>query len=98
MFLKAILPILVADDQPLTKIGKHMTVNPLQPAANDGHNSEEPLGVSVARTAKLIGVSRPTIYKDIKDGALESVMIGRRRIITMASIRRRLGLSHNQHA
>lgn len=50
----------------------------------------EPLGVKPAPAAKLLGVSRGTVFLKIRTGELESVKIGRSRIITMRSIKRML--------
>lgn len=48
---------------------------------------EAKLGYSISRTAFLLDLARPTIYKMIADGRLRSVKIGpRHRIVTTESI------------
>lgn len=48
------------------------------------------LTVSVAETARILSMGRTTIYKLINEGRLESVSIGRRRLIKTASIQQLL--------
>lgn len=48
------------------------------------------LTVSVAETARLLGMGRTSIYKLMNEGRLETVTIGRRRLIKTASIQRLL--------
>ena len=48
------------------------------------------LTVSVAETARLLGMGRTTIYKLINEGRLETITIGRRRLVKTASIQRLL--------
>ena len=51
----------------------------------------EPITLSVAETAKCLGLGRTSIYALIKDGRLETVKIGRRTLVKMTSIRRLVG-------
>lgn len=46
-----------------------------------------PLAVAPAEAARLAGVGRTTIYEAIGAGALRSVKIGKRRLITMEALR-----------
>jgi excisionase family DNA binding protein len=51
----------------------------------------EPLAVSVNEAAKVLSLGRTSIYVMIGDGRLESLKLGRRTLITTASIRRLVG-------
>jgi hypothetical protein len=55
----------------------------------------EPLCVPIETTQALLGgVSRASIYRRAKDkGGLELIKIGGRTMITMASIRRQVGVA-----
>lgn len=44
------------------------------------------LALSIAETAASIGVSRPVVYRLIKEGRLKTVHLGRRQIVTAASL------------
>jgi excisionase family DNA binding protein len=57
----------------------------------------EPLVISINDTAKALGVGRSSIYSLIKDGRLESIKIGRRTLLTTASINR-LAQGNRLHA
>ena len=48
----------------------------------------EQVTVSITNTAKALGVSRPTVYKLIRNGKLETFMIGSRRLTTPEAIRK----------
>jgi excisionase family DNA binding protein len=48
----------------------------------------EQLTISVNETIKTLGLGRTTVNAMIADGRLESVKLGRRRLIKVASIRR----------
>jgi len=39
-------------------------------------------GMSIADAAKALDVSRPTIYKEIQAGRLQTFTIGRRRLVS----------------
>ena len=45
------------------------------------------LAVAPAEAARLTGVGRTTIYEAISAGALKSVKIGKRRLITIEALR-----------
>ena len=45
------------------------------------------LAVSPAEAARLAGVGRTTLYEAIGSGALRSLKIGKRRLITVESLR-----------
>lgn len=46
-----------------------------------------PLAVRPEMAARMIGVSRSTIYELLDEGLLESIKIGRARLILVASLR-----------
>lgn len=48
----------------------------------------EPLAVSINAAAKALGVGRSSVYFLIKSGKLEAIKIGRRTLLTTASIKR----------
>ena len=48
----------------------------------------EAIAVSINDAAKALGLGRTSIYAMIADGRLESFKLGRRRLVTVASIRR----------
>lgn len=48
----------------------------------------EPLTVTVADATKILGIGRTTAYELLAARKLESITIGRRRLITTESIRR----------
>jgi excisionase family DNA binding protein len=50
----------------------------------------EPITVSINDTAKALSLGRTSIYALIRDGRLETVKLGRRTLVRMASIRRLL--------
>ena len=47
----------------------------------------EPLSVSTAEAARLLGVSRPTIYELIQNGGLPWFKVGTRTLIPVAGLR-----------
>ena len=51
---------------------------------------EERLTCSVAEACTAVGLSRSKIYELISDGAVETVMIGRRRLVRVPSLKRLL--------
>jgi excisionase family DNA binding protein len=48
----------------------------------------EALAVSINYAAKALGLGRTSIYAMIADGRLEAFKLGRRRLVTVASIRK----------
>jgi excisionase family DNA binding protein len=48
----------------------------------------EPLAVSINSAAKALGIGRSSVYALIKNGRLEVIKIGRRTLLTTASVRR----------
>lgn len=48
----------------------------------------EPLAVSINSAAQALGVGRSSVYSLIKAGKLEAIKIGRRTLLTIASIKR----------
>ncbi|MBU6298152.1 MAG: excisionase family DNA-binding protein [Alphaproteobacteria bacterium] len=51
---------------------------------------EERLTCSVAEACTAVGLSRSKIYELISGGAVETVMIGRRRLVRVPSLKRLL--------
>ncbi|RTL67091.1 MAG: DNA-binding protein [Pseudonocardiaceae bacterium] len=51
---------------------------------------EDTITTSIANTGRLTGLSRTTIYKLIATGQLQTVKIGRRRLVPFAAIQRLL--------
>jgi excisionase family DNA binding protein len=47
----------------------------------------EPLAVSPVEAARLTGVGRTTIYQALRSGALPSMKIGKRRLISIEGLR-----------
>lgn len=48
----------------------------------------EQLAISINDAAKALGVGRSSVYNLIKSGRLEALKVGRRTLLTMASIKR----------
>ncbi len=48
----------------------------------------EPIAISVNSAAQALGIGRSSIYALIKGGQLEAIKIGRRTLLTTASIKR----------
>ena len=48
----------------------------------------EPIAISVNGAAQVLGVGRSSIYGLLKSGRLEAIKIGRRTLLTTASINR----------
>jgi excisionase family DNA binding protein len=55
----------------------------------------EPIAISINGAAKALGVGRSSIYSLLKSGRLESIKIGRRTLLTTASINQ---LAHGGHS
>ena len=51
------------------------------------HETMEPIAVSPNEAARLSGVGRTTLYAALSSGALKSIKIGTRRLITVEAIR-----------
>jgi excisionase family DNA binding protein len=47
----------------------------------------EPVALSVNNTARVLGIGRTSVYALLKSGRLEAIKIGRRTLLTTASIR-----------
>lgn len=47
----------------------------------------EPLRVGVNEAARILGISRATLYKHLKAGTLRAVKDGKRTLLTMAELR-----------
>jgi excisionase family DNA binding protein len=50
----------------------------------------DPLSITIAETLRLSGLGRSTIYECLKDGRLQAVHVGRRTLVTYASLKRLL--------
>ena len=48
----------------------------------------EPIAMSVNSAAQTLGIGRTSIYALLKQGKLDAIKIGRRTLLTTASIRR----------
>lgn len=48
----------------------------------------DPLLVSVQQAARMLGIGRTSIYQLINSGELQTMKLGRRRLITIESLRR----------
>jgi excisionase family DNA binding protein len=48
--------------------------------------SLKPITVTVATTKKITGLSNTTIWKLIKERKLQTVSVGRRRLVTLSSV------------
>ena len=51
----------------------------------------EPILMGVGDTCVMLGLGRTTVYRHIKSGALETVIIGKRRMVRVQSARRMAG-------
>ena len=51
-------------------------------------NTQEPIGYKPAKVAEITGLGRTTVFSLIKDGTLESVKVGKSRIVSAKSVRR----------
>lgn len=51
----------------------------------------EPICTSISDTGKLLGIGRTTVYELINAGKLETVTLGRRRLVRFTSIKALVG-------
>ena len=58
-----------------------------EPARENMDLQPEPLAVRLVVGAKMIGLSRSTVYELIEEGAIESIKVGRARLIPVDSLR-----------
>ena len=58
------------------------------PAGRERSRDMEPLATTVKDTAKALGLGKTSIYDLIRQGRLEKIKLGRRTLVTVASIRR----------
>ena len=52
-----------------------------------------PLFVSIKQTGEALNIGRTSVYALIRDGRLDTLKMGRRRLVTVASIKRLAGES-----
>ncbi len=57
-------------------------------------NELKPLTVTIATTRKISGLGNTTVWALIKAGKLETVRVGRRRLVTFRSLEALLAPSH----
>ena len=55
------------------------------------HHKEEALTLSVEHAARLIGVSRTTAYRMVRDGELRAIRVGRRVLVLKKPLMEMLG-------
>jgi excisionase family DNA binding protein len=55
------------------------------------HHKEEALTLSVEHAARLIGVSRATTYRMVRDGELQALRVGRRVLVLKKPLMEMLG-------
>jgi excisionase family DNA binding protein len=53
-------------------------------------NNNDPLSITVAETKRLSGLGITTIYQCLKDGRLQAVHVGKRRLVVYASLKQLL--------
>jgi hypothetical protein len=56
------------------------------------NNSDEPLVVSPRRASQLAGLGITSLYKAINDGRLQSTVVHGRRLITLKSLKKLVGV------
>jgi excisionase family DNA binding protein len=52
------------------------------------HMNMEPIAISVNSAAQTLGIGRTSVYALLKQGRLDAIKIGRRTLLTTASIRK----------
>jgi excisionase family DNA binding protein len=55
------------------------------------HQKEEALTLSIEHAARLIGVSRTTAYRMVRDGDLRAIRVGRRVLVLKKPLMEMLG-------
>jgi excisionase family DNA binding protein len=55
------------------------------------HHKDEALTLSVEHAARLIGVSRSTAYRMVRDGDLQALRVGRRVLVLKKPLMQMLG-------
>jgi excisionase family DNA binding protein len=66
------------------------TKNPTTVAPHRAANSVSPITVTIPKGREISGLGNTTIWKLIGDGTLQTVRVGRRRLIVYESLRRLL--------
>jgi len=64
----------------------------MEPGAPATREAVGPVTLSIKEAAGAFGIGRSTIYKLINDRQLQTIKIGNRTLVTMASIRRLAGI------
>lgn len=49
---------------------------------------DSPLTLTINDTARLLGIGRTHLYQLIRDGKIETISLGRRRLVKFASVRK----------
>jgi excisionase family DNA binding protein len=72
----------------------------VRPVTQSGGNMKSipQIGYSIDEGAKMLGVGRTSIYKEIKKGHLKVIKIGNRSILTMEAIAALMKLQANPSA
>ena len=73
---------------PPTIICNFRRLTPRIGICQETHMIIEPVTISVNTAARTLGIGRTSIYALLKEGRLESIKIGRRTLLTTASIHR----------
>lgn len=56
----------------------------------------EPLAISISEAIRITGLGRTNLYKHIADQSLQTIKIGRRRLVRTSSIKSFLGETEAQ--
>jgi excisionase family DNA binding protein len=67
-------------------------------ATQETHMNMEPIAMSVNSAAQTLGIGRTSVYALLKQGRLDAIKIGRRTLLTTASIRKLAHVEHSQAA
>jgi excisionase family DNA binding protein len=63
-----------------------ISTNDLGLNAGDKRHSNSPIWVTVTEAIRLSGIRRTRLYECLNDGTLRSIKVGRKRLISYASI------------
>jgi len=65
--------------------------------AEDNHNLNESLVLTVGETAKLLRLSKTTVYDQIRQGTIPNIRMGKRILVPRAALMRKLDEGVSQH-